>query len=77
MLQTVTISLLPSNKKGVANASYFTAFDLGIGLGAILLGFVSQYMGYQMLFAVCVVSGLLSLLIFKKFVRQGLISNQD
>ncbi|MFC9711567.1 MFS transporter [Paenibacillus sp. NPDC056933] len=75
-LQAVILRLVPSHKKGVANASYLTALDLGIGVGAILLGVVSQYMGYKMLFTVCVISALISLLIFVKFVKQNVTSSQ-
>ncbi len=71
-LQIVTLRLASPEKRGVANATFFTAFDLGIGLGAILLGFVSQLMGYQMLFIVCAVSGFISLLIFILFVKKTL-----
>ncbi|PEE37793.1 MFS transporter [Bacillus pseudomycoides] len=71
-LQVATIRLAPPEKRGVANATFFTAFDLGIGLGAILLGFVSQLMGYHMLFILCAVSGFISLLIFILFVKKTL-----
>lgn len=54
----------------VANASFFTAFDLGIGLGAIALGWVSQHTGYQALFTVSAVSVAVSLILFAVFVRQ-------
>lgn len=71
-LQVAILRLAPPEKRGVANATFFTAFDLGIGLGAILLGFVSQLMGYQMLFIVCAVSGFISLLLFILFVKKSL-----
>ncbi|MGD8191962.1 MFS transporter [Brevibacillus ginsengisoli] len=71
-LQVATLRIAPPEKRGVANATFFTAFDLGIGLGAILLGFVSQLMGYQMLFIVCAGSGFISLLIFILFVKKTL-----
>ncbi|WP_397386491.1 MFS transporter [Paenibacillus terrigena] len=71
-LQIAILRLAPPEKRGVANATFFTAFDLGIGLGAIILGFVSQLMGYQMLFAVCAVSGFISLFIFILFVKKTL-----
>ncbi|SFD36486.1 Predicted arabinose efflux permease, MFS family [Bacillus sp. 491mf] len=72
-LQIVTLRLASPEKRGVANATFFTAFDLGIGLGSIILGFVSQIMGYQMLFIVCAVSGFISLLIFILFVKKTLL----
>ncbi|MNR61202.1 major facilitator superfamily transporter [compost metagenome] len=54
----------------MANASFFTAFDLGIGLGAIVLGWVSQHTGYPALFTVSAVSVAISLILFAVFVRQ-------
>lgn len=71
-LQVATIRLAPPEKRGVANATFFTAFDLGIGLGSIILGFVLQLMGYEMLFIVCALSALISLLIFILFVKNSL-----
>ncbi|MED1797718.1 MFS transporter [Brevibacillus porteri] len=71
-LQIATLRIAPPEKRGVANATFFTAFDLGIGLGAILLGLVSQLMGYQMLFIVCAGSGFVSVIIFILFVKKDL-----
>jgi predicted MFS family arabinose efflux permease len=63
-LQAATIRLARPDRKGVANASLLTAVDLGIGLGAIMLGWVSQYTSYQVLFTVSTVSVTFSLLLF-------------
>ncbi|MDQ0877864.1 MFS family permease [Paenibacillus sp. V4I3] len=69
-LQSATLSLAHPNRAGAANASFMTAFDLGIGLGAIMLGWVSQYTGYQVLFLVAAASVAISLLIFTVFVSR-------
>ena len=71
-LQVAILKLAPPEKMGVANATFLTAFDLGIGLGSIILGFVLQLMGYKMLFIVCAASGFISLLIFVLFVKKTL-----
>nr|WP_207720969.1 MFS transporter [Clostridium gasigenes] len=71
-LQVAILRLAKPEKIGVANATFFTAFDLGIGLGSIGLGFVSQLMGYQALFIVCAISALISLLYFTVFVKKTL-----
>ncbi|HZG17277.1 MAG TPA: MFS transporter [Candidatus Bathyarchaeia archaeon] len=63
-LQALNLRLVPPGKKGVANASFLTAFDLGIGIGSIMLGWVSQHTGYAMLFVVCAVSVAISTLVF-------------
>ncbi|PGC89283.1 MFS transporter [Bacillus toyonensis] len=71
-LQAAMLTIVDPSKRGVANASFFTAFDLGIGLGAILLGFVSQMFGYRILFTASSVSAVIALLVFGMFVRQKL-----
>lgn len=69
-LQAATIRLARPDRKGVANASLLTATDLGIGMGAIMLGWVSQYTSYQVLFTVSAVSVAISLLLFAFFVKR-------
>lgn len=76
-LQAATIRLARSDRKGVANASIATANDLGIGLGAIILGWVSQYTSYQILFAVSAVSVAFSLVFFIFFVKRLLKNKQS
>ncbi|ETT64540.1 MFS transporter [Paenibacillus sp. FSL H8-0457] len=73
-LQAATLRIAPENRRGAANASFMTAFDLGIGLGAILLGLVSERIGYAYLFTVTAVSVVVSLVIFAVFVRSLLTS---
>ncbi|KKI92763.1 MFS transporter [Bacillus sp. SA1-12] len=70
VLQAATISLVNPERTGVANASFSTATDLGIGLGAIILGWVSEYTSYQVLFSVSAVSVVFSLLMFIFLVRR-------
>jgi MFS family permease len=69
VLHAAAIRLARPDRKGVANASFATAIDLGIGLGAIMLGWVSQYTSYQVLFTVSAVSVAFSLLVFT-FVKR-------
>jgi len=71
-LQAANLRLAPPEKRGVASASFMTAFDLGIGFGAIVLGWISQYAGYEVLFIVCAVSVAVSAVVFLTFVKQRL-----
>jgi MFS family permease len=75
-LQAATLRIAHPERRGVANASFFTAFDLGIGLGAILLGAISEFTSYQTLFLVSSASVLVSLLCFSLFVR-GLLKRKE
>jgi MFS family permease len=63
-LQAATIRVANPDRRGVANASLLTATDLGIGLGAILLGWISQHTSYSVLFAFSAASAGMSLLLF-------------
>ncbi|MGV7116728.1 MFS transporter, partial [Paenibacillus kyungheensis] len=67
-LQAIMIRLAPENRKGAANAFFSTATDLGIGLGAILLGLVSEHLNYQALFLVSACSVVLSIILFMLLV---------
>jgi MFS family permease len=75
-LQAKTISLASPERRGVANASLGTATDLGIGLGAIILGLVLQYTSYQVLFIVSAVSVVFSLVMFI-FFEKHLLKNKQ
>lgn len=71
-LQAATIRLAPPARRGIATATFYTAFDLGIGIGSILLGWVSQAANYRVMYAVCAVSALIALGVFiycKKFLQ--------
>jgi predicted MFS family arabinose efflux permease len=70
------INLAHPEKKGIANASYFTSFDLGIGLGAIILGWIYPFIGYQYLFIVCAVSIMISFSIMVMFLKRGCCINK-
>ena len=52
VLHAATIRLAGAERIGAANATYTTAVDLGIGLGAIVLGWIVQYTSYRGLFMV-------------------------
>lgn len=71
-LQAANLRLAPAEKRGVASASYLTSFDLGIGLGSIALGWVSQYIGYHVVFLVCAASVAVSGVLFLALVRRPL-----
>lgn len=74
-LQVITLRLAPENRKGAANAFFSTATDLGIGLGAMILGLVSEYTSYKILFLVSALSVFFSFVLFTFCVRR-ILKNQ-
>lgn len=75
-LQAATFRLANPERIGAANASFATGTDLGLGLGAIILGWVSQKTNFQVLFLVSALSVVLSLVLFTFFVRR-LLKNKE
>ncbi len=57
--QTVFIDLAPNNRRGTANSTYLTSWDLGLGIGVMLGGSVAQHLSYHAAYyvatAVCVI----------------------
>lgn len=49
-LQTMSVTGVSPSRLGAANATFFTAFDCGIGLGAVILGIVSSNVGYAQMY---------------------------
>jgi predicted MFS family arabinose efflux permease len=63
-LQAWSVAKAPNHRKGMANATFFSFFDLGIGCGAILFGQISHLFGYDSVFMTAAVSVLISILLY-------------
>ena len=51
-LQAMSVDGVAPERRGVANGTYFSALDIGMGGGAILLGTVAQAFGYPVMYFV-------------------------
>ena len=49
-LQAWTINKVPPHRRGAANATFFSAFDLGIGIGSMTLGIVAKWTSYSTMY---------------------------
>jgi MFS family permease len=49
-LQALAVRRAPTNRWGAATGTYYAAFDMGYGLGAIVWGFVAEAIGYQAMY---------------------------
>ncbi|MFD2830286.1 MFS transporter [Corticicoccus populi] len=63
-LQAWAVNSAPNNRRGMANATYFSAFDLGVGCGAILFGFVAEVFPYSMIYYLSAASVTVALILF-------------
>jgi predicted MFS family arabinose efflux permease len=69
-LQAWSVKDAPPNRRGMANATFFSFFDLGIGLGAIAFGQISHWFGYSAIYKVSACSVLVSILIYLWIVKR-------
>ncbi|MBO4642605.1 MAG: MFS transporter [Bacteroidaceae bacterium] len=74
--QTMFINLAPNNKRGTANSTLLTAWDLGMGLGIIFGGFVAESWGYGTAFWVAWLVNALGVVFFLTFVRKHFLRNK-
>ena len=72
ILNALVISLSPPERRGSANATFAVAMDLGIGLGAVTLGFIAQKMGYVYMYGGSAIFALLALIIYYAILRKKL-----
>lgn len=51
-------------RRGAANGTIFSAFDLGIGIGSIVLGIISEWIGLSYMYLVCAAIIIVPLVMF-------------
>src|SRR5699024_2140714 len=51
-LQAWAVDKAPGNRKGMANATFFSFFDLGVGVGAMLFGQLAFMFSYGLIYFV-------------------------
>jgi len=68
-LNAWTIALAPVKKRGLAVATLFSSFDLGVGVGAVVNGQVSHFWNYQAIYLVSATSLACALLAFLLMVK--------
>lgn len=69
-VQTMAMNMVPIERRGAANATFFSSVDLGIGAGSIALGYVAEYYGISMMFFICGIIILFPLMFYFLFVRK-------
>lgn len=62
--QTLVINMAPLERRGAANSTFLTAFDLGIGIGMVLIGHMADITGFSTAFFLCGGINLVALLYF-------------
>jgi len=63
-LQAWAVDKSPDNRKGMANATFFSFFDLGVGLGAMVFGQLASLYGYHTIYLTSAGSVMLSMIVY-------------
>lgn len=64
-LQTLYVNMAPATKRGTANSTYLTGFDLGVGIGLLLGGIVAEYFnGFSSIYLLSSILSIIALIIY-------------
>lgn len=75
-LQAMFINLAPHNRRGTANSTYFTAWDLGIGIGVFVGGHIAEVTNYATAYRTGLCVSAVGCLIFYFIIRQHFERNK-
>lgn len=74
--QAQFISMAPNNRRGTANSSYLTSWDLGVGLGVFVGGHIAEVTSYGVAYRWAWVVSMAGLLLFVFVVRKHYEKNR-
>lgn len=74
--QTMYINLAPHTQRGTANSSLLISWDVGVGLGILIGGVVSEYFGYNMSFWISAIVNLIGVAGFIFFARKKYLADK-
>lgn len=75
-MQTMFINLAPNNKRGTANSSQLTCWDIGMGLGVVLGGLAIHSAGYTAAFWMAFAVNVAGVALYFGYVRQHFIEHR-
>ncbi|MCL6447821.1 MAG: MFS transporter [Armatimonadetes bacterium] len=70
-MQALTVRNVAFHRRGAANGTFFSAFDLGIAVGALLWGAASQAVGYSQMYLWTALPVLVALILYRVSGRAG------
>ena len=73
-LQAWAIDQAPPNRRGMANATFYSFFDLGIGIGAMIFGQIGHSYGYDSIYLTAAVSVFMSMILYILLTRKKTVS---
>lgn len=69
-MQAWAVDSAPPQRKGMANATFFSFFDLGVGFGAVFFGAVASMLSYRYIYIFAAISVVISIFIYLIYVKR-------
>ncbi|RFU65824.1 MFS transporter [Peribacillus glennii] len=70
-LQAWSVEKAEVRRKGMANATFFSFFDLGVGVGAMAFGQIGHWLGYGSIYITSAFSVLISIILYLVLLRKN------
>lgn len=75
-VQTMFVNLAPHTRRGIANSSMLTSWDLGFGGGVLLGGIISEHMSYNATFWAAAIVNIIGVILYFSYVRNTYLKNK-
>ena len=76
-VQTMFLNMTSNDKRGTANATILTSWDLGVGLGIIFGGYVAEHLGgYNSAFLMSAIVSALSVIFFLSYAKKDYLDKE-
>ncbi|WP_312469543.1 MFS transporter [Neobacillus sp.] len=70
-LQTWAVQKVSEEKSGAANATFYSSFDVGVGVSAFVLGIISEWISLEIIFRVVSLSFIVvAVLVYKDYLNE-------
>ncbi|PHD75875.1 MFS transporter [Bacillus sp. AFS043905] len=77
-LQTWTVQKVSEEKRGAANATFFSSFDVGVGVSAFVLGILAEWIGLEMIYRLVSLSFIVvAVLVYKDYINEKIRHNKS
>lgn len=68
LFQSFVTGTTPAPKRGVANATYMLSYDIGIGIGSLLMGCLQETIGLSLGFALTAIAYIIGIIVYIAYV---------
>ena len=68
LFQAFVTGTTPAPQRGVANATYMLSYDVGIGIGSLLMGFMQESIGLPLGFALTAIAYAIGGVVYLSYV---------